>query len=61
MTTTWTNTNKSYTNYNNATAYTVGQVVMYLNVLYVNILSSTGNLPTNITYWKTMWNNQVKS
>lgn len=37
--------------YNAATAYTVGQYTSYNNLLYKCILNSTGNLPTNTTYW----------
>jgi hypothetical protein len=34
-----------------ATAYLVGDRVKYLNSVYECILNSTGNLPTNATYW----------
>lgn len=34
------------------TAYTVGIRVKYLANVYECILTSTGNLPTNVTYWK---------
>lgn len=37
--------------YSAATAYTVGQYTSYNNLLYKCILNSTGNLPTNTTYW----------
>ena len=43
-------TNSLY--YDNAKTYAVGNVVGYNNKLYECILSSTGNLPTNTTYWK---------
>lgn len=37
--------------YSGATAYTVGSLVSYLGNNYYCILASTGNLPTNTTYW----------
>lgn len=37
--------------YNGATAYVVNDAVSYLGSSYINILASTGNLPTNATYW----------
>jgi hypothetical protein len=37
--------------YSADTAYTVGQYTSYNNLLYKCILASTGNLPTNTTYW----------
>jgi hypothetical protein len=37
--------------YNGATPYTVGSMVSYLGNNYYCILASTGNLPTNATYW----------
>ena len=37
--------------YSAATAYTVGQYTSYNNALYKCILNSTGNLPTNTTYF----------
>lgn len=37
--------------YSAATAYTVGQYTSYNNTLYKCILNSTGNLPTNATYF----------
>jgi hypothetical protein len=37
--------------YVNATAYTVGTRVLYQNKVYECILNSTGNVPTNATYW----------
>jgi hypothetical protein len=37
--------------YTAATAYTVGQYTSYNNALYKCILNSTGNLPTNTTYF----------
>ena len=40
--------------YNGATAYTVDDVVSYNGSSYICILASTGNLPTNTTYWEQM-------
>ena len=37
--------------YNGATPYVVGAMVSYLGSNYYCILASTGNLPTNTTYW----------
>jgi hypothetical protein len=37
--------------YSNTTAYAYNDFVLYNGVLYVCILASTGNLPTNTTYW----------
>jgi hypothetical protein len=37
--------------YNSGTAYTPGMEVTYTGNIYKNILSSTGNVPTNTTYW----------
>ena len=37
--------------YNAATPYVVGAMVSYLGSNYYCILASTGNLPTNATYW----------
>lgn len=41
----------TYKNYNGSTGYVVGDTVMYLGKAYNCILASTGNLPTNATYW----------
>jgi hypothetical protein len=38
--------------YNNSTAYTVGDFVSYQGSTYTCIQNSTGNLPTNTTYWR---------
>ena len=39
--------------YNNGTAYTSGEQVKYTdNAIYECILASTGNAPTNTTYWR---------
>jgi len=40
--------------YNGATAYVVDDVVSYNGSSYVCILASTGNVPTNTTYWSIM-------
>lgn len=37
--------------YDNGTAYVERDVVRFHGNLYLNILDSTGNLPTNATYW----------
>lgn len=43
-------------NYSSGTAYSVNSVVRYNNSLYVyiNASTSTGNVPTNTTYWSLM-------
>lgn len=38
--------------YNNSTAYSIGQGVSYNGSSYVCIQDTTGNLPTNTTYWQ---------
>jgi hypothetical protein len=40
--------------YNGATAYVADDVVSYNGSSYICILASTGNLPTNATYWQQM-------
>lgn len=40
--------------YSAGTAYVVNDVVSYNNSSYICILNSTGNLPTNATYWSLM-------
>lgn len=40
--------------YSGATAYTVNDVVTYNGQTYICILASTGNLPTNTTYWSVL-------
>ena len=37
--------------YNASTAYVADDVVTYLSETYICILASTGNLPSNATYW----------
>ncbi len=49
---TFTNTKKAPA-YDNAVAYLADDRVVYLGSIYTCILTSTGNLPTNITYWRT--------
>jgi hypothetical protein len=38
--------------YNNGTTYAAGELVTYNNFLYRAKLTTTGNLPTNTTYWE---------
>lgn len=38
--------------YNAATTYGIGDVVSYNNSSYIAIQATTGNLPTNTTYWQ---------
>ena len=38
--------------YSGSTAYTVGDFVTYQGSCYTCVQNSTGNLPTNTTYWK---------
>lgn len=40
--------------YNGATAYNKGDSVSYNGSSYVAIQSTTGNLPTNTTYWQVL-------
>jgi hypothetical protein len=40
--------------YSGATAYVADDVVSYNGSSYICILASTGNLPTNTTYWNLM-------
>jgi hypothetical protein len=44
--------------YNPATAYNVNDVVSYFGNVYVCILPTTGNAPTNTTYWSQAIQNQ---
>lgn len=41
----------AYSTYNGGTTYNPGDRVLYSGSVYTNILSSTGNLPTNATFW----------
>jgi hypothetical protein len=43
--------------YSGSTAYVVGDKVLYNAVIYVCIANSTGNVPTNPTYWATLQTN----
>lgn len=44
--------NENFTDeYNNTTTYSAGDLVIYENALYKALSSTTGNLPTNPTYW----------
>ncbi len=43
--------------YDNGTAYTVGNQVLYSGVIYVAIQTGTGNLPTNAAYWAILESN----
>ena len=38
--------------YNNATAYEIDELVSYNNTLYRCIADSTGNVPTDTSYWE---------
>lgn len=50
-------TDFSFDSYSASTAYVVGDKVLYNAVLYVCIQNSTGNAPTNTTYWSTLETN----
>jgi hypothetical protein len=39
--------------YSATQSYTAGQIATYSATTYICILASTGNLPTNATYWAT--------
>jgi hypothetical protein len=45
--------------YDNATAYVVGDKVYLNRVLYQCIDATTGNAPTNTTYWKILLDNRI--
>ena len=47
----------SFDSYSSSTAYSVGDKVLFNAVLYVCILASTGNAPTNTTYWSPLETN----
>lgn len=38
--------------YNASTTYTEGNVVVYNHKMYICKATTTGNLPTNTTYWQ---------
>ena len=42
------------TPYNALTTYPANTVVRYQDALYISLLETTGNLPTNATYWDTL-------
>lgn len=46
-----TNQTKSYSIYSSIVTYAIGDVVLYLNNLYICILSSLNHIPTNATYF----------
>jgi len=50
-------TDFSFDAYSATTAYVPGDKVNFNSVLYVNILASTGNAPTNTTYWSPLETN----
>jgi len=47
----------AFSSYGATTSYAVGDKVLYEGVVYVCIASSTGNAPTNPTYWDTLQTN----
>lgn len=55
------NLKKQYTNYDDLTSYTAGNIVNYQNQLYIKNLTSTPVIPTNTTYWNKLWSNQTKN
>lgn len=46
--------------YNNATAYVLGDLVTYNGLSYVARQATTGNLPTNTTYWQLIYDDLLK-
>jgi hypothetical protein len=44
--------------YDNATTYQVGDIVFYQGASYIARLETTGNLPTNTTYWQFLISSQ---
>ena len=44
----------SYDEYDSTSAYSTGDLCLYNNVLYKAKQATTGNLPTNTTYWESM-------
>ena len=46
--------------YNNATTYALGDLVTYNGLTYVARQATTGNLPTNTTYWQLIYDDQNK-
>ncbi len=57
----FTNQAKSYSAYSGATTYAIGDVVIYVNDLYICIAASTGNLPTDTDYWDDYYTNLSKN
>jgi len=57
----FTNQEKSYSTYAGATTYVVGDVVSYINELYICTAESTGNLPTDTDYWDDYYTNASKN
>lgn len=55
----FTNQAKSYSVYAGGTTYAVGDVVIYVDDLYICIAASTGNLPTDTDYWENYFTNQT--
>jgi len=55
-----TNSDKIYSAYSAIVTYAVGDIVIYLNQLYKCKLISLNNLPTDTTYWETLWTNSDK-
>jgi hypothetical protein len=43
--------------YDNATAYAIGNKVLYNGSIYVAIAAGTGNLPTNVSFWSLLETN----
>ena len=46
--------------YSNSTTYSVGDVVTYNGLSYICKQTSTGNLPTDTTYWQLIYDDQTK-
>ena len=46
--------------YSNSTTYSVGDVVTYNGLSYIARQSTTGNLPTDTTYWQLVYDDQTK-
>jgi hypothetical protein len=47
----------SVDSYNATVTYAIGDKVLYSGTIYVAIAATTGNLPTNITFWSTLETN----
>ena len=48
------------TPYNNGTTYPANTIVRYQDALYISLQETTGNLPTNATYWDTLSVNRTQ-